>query len=255
MVRRIGIEDMRATSPAAVALEREAAGGVGSPFERRIADALIELNRKLDERSQTDAEVIDALEQTRAHFDEAAEGMKVAADAYGRIDDEVVEALERNVRKILNVAIPAESGRIVEAAEIRIGMAADSAAECIRNITEKTEESMGRSLKAAESIINRTKGKSVLDQLSIVGKTALVMVVTVSLVVLCFAGWRFLPAVQGEVQISYTDEYRSELDRTKLELELVKNELDAYKEAYPEGLSESRLHDLNERNDTLRANY
>ena len=62
-----------------------------------------------------------------------------------------------------------------------------------------------------------------------------------------------MPIVTGEAQITYTEAYQSELDSTKVELIKTKNELEAYKNAYPEGLAEQRLHDLNEKNAQVTA--
>lgn len=47
--------------------------------------------------------------------------------------------------------------------------------------------------------------------------------------------------------------HRSELDDIKLKLTFIQNELAAYKDAYPEGLSESRLHSLNGLNEAAKA--
>ena len=64
----------------------------------------------------------------------------------------------------------------------------------------------------------------------------------VALTATCFL--KLAPVFTGEAVVSYAPAYESDLDRTRLELELARNELDAYRHQYPYGIGETAQADL-----------
>ncbi len=148
--------------------------------------------------------------------------------------------------------IPTGAKSIVEDAQTRLSRVLNIAAIQIEDSAAKAAEVIEKSVKAAEERERRARTLDRRHQLSLIGKIAAIATILAVCAMLLFAGWRVLPLVTGEVQITYTEAYQSELATTQAELSRTRNELNAYKDAHPEGLSEQRLHELKGKNAAVK---
>ena len=86
-----------------------------------------------------------------------------------------------------------------------------------------------------------------------VAASAVLAACCIALTATCFL--ELAPVFTGEVVVSYAPAYESELDRTRLELELARNELDAYRHQYPYGIGETAQADLDAANRAAQEAY
>jgi len=63
------------------------------------------------------------------------------------------------------------------------------------------------------------------------------------------------PVFTGKAVVSYEPAYESELNRTRLELQFARNELDAYRMQYPLGIGEPARADLDAANRAAQEAY
>lgn len=255
MVKPINLEEMKPRIDAASRLKQETAGGQGDPLSRRLAEAILESNENM--RRQNDL-VVSFTESINDSSRVAVEASKEARKAV-----RIVEAFSGNALKAINTgtveavaqAIPKELSDLVAQNQEKIIEASRNANVLIQKANAEAEISIKRSQEVSEKYARRSQKEGFFFSLGGIGRIVFLITVIGTVALLMFAGWRCLPLVRGEAQITYTQAYQSELDETKIDLIKAQNELMAYKEAFPEGLAEQRLHDLNEKNAEDISNY
>ncbi|MEG2933605.1 MAG: hypothetical protein RR842_08500 [Gordonibacter sp.] len=248
MVNEITPEQMVPQTTKAKALDSVTKSGKGTPIEARMAEAVLEQAHNTEKQMQAYSELVDAI---KAATETAAEAAKDAANGLQtveKIDERIVFVVKQATERRLVEVIPTGANSIIENAQARLGEASDIVTAQIEESAAKAAMVIEKSVKAAEEREQRARTLDRRHQLSLIGKVAACTVIVGTCLLIMFAGWRFLPIVTGEVKITYTEEFQSKLDATEAELARTCNELNAYKDAYPEGLSEQRLHDLNEQN-------
>ena len=252
MVNEITPEQMVPQTVKAKALDNVTKSGKGTPIEARMAEAILEQANNTEKQMQAYSELADAV---KAATETAARAAKDAASGLRtveNIDERIVFVVKQAAERRLVDVIPTGANSIVENAQSRLGEASDIATAQIEESAAKAASAIEKSVKAAEEREHRARTLDRRHQLSLIGKVAACAVIVATCLLILLAGWRMLPVVTGDVKIIYTEKFQSELDSTKAELVRTQNELYAYKDAYPEGLSEQRLHELNEKNKKVK---
>lgn len=252
MVKEIKPDEMATQSTKAQALFDATKSGKGTPVEIRCAEAVLEQARNTELQTRAYKELADAV---KAATETAAEAAKDAAGGLRtveKIDERIVFVVKQAAERRLVDVIPTGANSIVEDAQARLGEASDIVTAQIEESAAKAASTIEKSVKAAEERECRARTLDRRHQLSLIGKVAACAVIVGTCLLILVAGWRLLPLVTGDVKITYTENFQSKLDATEAELARTRNELNAYKDAYPEGLSEQRLHDLHEQNSKVR---
>lgn len=221
MVKRIDAEEMKASTKKAEALKNEASKGLGTPLERRLADAIIENAQNLDAHTKAMEEILAKAEEMLVDAHRAAEESRAAAEYASRISErteifqwETIEAIERGSSEGVRKAFDEECEHVVSGAEERLATASKSAEKALRT----TEE-------AGNMWAYRAQREGWFHSLTTIGKILAIACILGCTLMTVWAGWRALPLVRGEVQIVYTEEYQSELDEAHSEIETLRYQL------------------------------
>lgn len=250
MVKDLKIDKMVAGTARAKALADVTKLGKGTPIEARMAEAILELARNTEIQANVYGELAEAVKEATETAAKAAQDATIGLHKVEDIDKRIVFVVKQAAEKRLVDVIPSGANSIVKDAQARLGEASATVTAQIEESAAKASTSIEKSIKAAEEREHRARTLDRRHQLSLVGKVAACAVIVGTCLLILLAGWRLPPVVTGDVKITYTDAYQSELTATQTELSHTRNELNAYKDAYPEGLSEQRLHDLHEQNST-----
>lgn len=253
MALQINPEEMKVKTEAAEELKRETSGGKGDPLSRRIADALIENNENTLKQVNSIDLYTEAVKASCGIAVQAAEDAKEASLLVSNIYGDLKEEMRSATSSAVTEAIPEDVSSLVETAQRGLVESTRKAKAQIDQTSKDASESIRRAQNAADEREKRAKEKSFIASFGRIGKLVCLLLITGTTVLVLLSGWKMMPIVTGEAQITYTEAYQSELDSTKVELIKTKNELEAYKNAYPEGLAEQRLHDLNEKNAQVTA--
>lgn len=249
MVKPLNPEDMKPETEAAVKLRQETSGGLGDPLSRRLAEAIIENNENMYKQNELIASYAEAINDSAEKAAVAAEDAERAACIVEYIAESTLETVKSGTVLAVTDAIPKQVNDLVAQSQESIIKSAEWASTRIKETGEEAAESIKRSQEANKKRELRANKESFFFALGGIGKLIYTISVIGAVAIFLFAGWRCLPIVTGEAQITYTEAYRSELDKVTMELITTRNELEAYKKAFPEGLAEQTLHDLNVKNE------
>lgn len=255
MVKPINPEEMKLSTEAAASLKQETAGGQGDPLSRRLAEAIIENNENMRKQNELIAAFTEALSDSAKKAAAASEQAENATHVVESIAFATLETVKDATATAVTKAIPKQITEFFTAGQEQMIAAGITASGKVEKAAEEAARSIQRSREATDKQEERAKAEHFLFALGGIGKMIFTIAFVGTVVLVLFAGWRCLPIVTGEAQITYTEAYQSGLDETNIELIKIRNELEAYKEAYPEGLAEQRLHNLNEKNDKDVSDY
>lgn len=252
MAKDLKPNEMVAETVRAKALADVTKSGKGTPIEARFAEAVLEQARNTEMQANAYSELADVVKAATETAAKAAQDAAMGLHKVEEVDKRIVFVVKQAAERRLVEVIPTGTNSIVEDAQARLGEAVAIVTAQIEDSAEMASESIKKSVKAAEEREVRARTLDLRKQLSLIGKIVLAVTVAAICALFIYAGWRLLPVVTGDVKITYTEAYQSQLDATEAELTRTRNELNAYKDAYPEGLSEQRLHDLHEQNAKLQ---
>lgn len=217
MVKRIGKSDMAVETAAAESLRRESSKGVGTPIERRLADAILENARNMEAQAKAMERLIELAESS-------LEKGKDACDAAAHAAAEADKALSRSETLTWACVDAVERGSSQAIGKAMSPLAEDAKREVL-DVAEKARVSIRKSSETAEAWRTQAWKQGWIYQLTTVGKIAAIAAVLCCALVTAYAGWRALPLVRGEVQVVYTQEYQTELDELHEEVSALKEQL------------------------------
>lgn len=255
MVKPLNPEDMKLETEAAAKLREETSGGLGDPLSRRLAEAIIENNENMRKQNELIASYTEAISDSAEKAAVAGEDAERAACIVEYIAGSTLETVKSGTVLAVTEAIPKQVNDLVAQSQESIIKSAEWASTRIKETGEEAAESIRRSQEVNKKRELRANKESFFFALGGIGKLIYTILVIGTVTIFLFAGWRCLPIVTGEAQITYTEAYRSELDKVTMELITTRNELEAYKKAFTVGLKEQSLHDLNEKNESDLSAY
>lgn len=262
MVKEIDENEMKASVAAATALKKSVSVGMGDPLSLRIADALLEVARNVQVQIDSAhrlysalAEREEAVRETLEQSGEAAKHAEDAAEAASGVSIQAMEAIEKGTREVVSEAFPEELDELVLFAQRQIAEAAADAAREIQSAASQAGATISQVNRAADDMKLQARKAATFSHLPLIVRVTLVLIVLAFVACCVTVGRQVMPLATGQVEIVYSDDFRSELDATRLELAKTRNELDAYKKAYPEGLLEKSVHDLNVANQQAQDAY
>ena len=249
------------------ALAEECSYGMGSPIESRIAAAFVEFSDNLKklvkwlttllesvrglvrEAKASRAEARKLLEEqkrTSAEIAAAAEAIGAAVRDMRSAQDEIAEAA---LVKFDQHLFPYCEGKVkytIESLMRRSEKISDNLDGMVRKTDEfnkKFGEKAGRTLDRCEKLAHDSNMPASYK----FALFAVCVLLVLSTVTCCNATSTFAPIMTGEVAIAYSEGYENSLAETNHELAVARAELEAYKAAFPEGLTEGRQAALEER--------
>jgi|GEM_PF-1679016 len=275
MAKKISKEQMKGVvkDDEARALAEACSYGMGSPIESHTAAAFVEFSdnlKRLIKRLATFLETVKGLvgevkasrAETRRLFEEQKRAAKEIAAAA-----EAIEAASRDMRGAKREIIEAElerfDKRILPLCEKKMKHASDNLARrsdtitsSLRELAERTERFNTAFEAKTEGAIGRlerlSRDQSMPASYKLVFIAVCILLVA-STVTCCNATSTFAPIMTGEVAIAYSEGYENSLAEANHELAVARAELEAYKAAFPEGLTEGRQAALEERISELEA--
>lgn len=263
MVKEIDTKAMeRVVTKDAQELRRATQAGMATAMEDRMAKAIWENAQNLKKQAANfenihkemrviSGQMTKALEQSTEASKQAAKAIEDAAKTNKAVMDSIEFATMQAVRK----AMPTELDSIVSEAQKQIADTVADASSEMSSTVSKASKVIERAEYAADEMRDRAHGAATFSYMPLIVRVVLVLIMVAFVASCATVGWRMLPLATGKVDIAYTTDFRSDLDATQLELTKTRNELNAYMEAFPEGLSEQREHDLNAANQSAQDAY
>lgn len=147
------------------------------------------------------------------------------------------------------------AGARLAASDVGFREVLDAAAEDLLNASKETAKTTRDACGAIriawdDGVIN--KRLALMSRVFTVGCIVL-MLCCVALTATCFV--KLEPVFTGKAVVSYEPAYESELDKTKLELEFARNEIDAYRRQFPAGIGPTAQADLDAANQAAQEAY
>jgi hypothetical protein len=273
MVKKITGEQMSLAinDEAAKDFVEEVKYGIGSPTEVRAAAAFLEsaantktltkgvegLQKKIDGQVSEIKGAKAALDEAAGKLDEAIQDIDMLrtevvkeAEWFNELRADIVSEAITALREEALDSLSEEAKRIAkDSLAYYEGKFKTNATE-LKRIEEQQRASETRLVSAAQSILDLTRHPAKILPGKPIGAAIVILLLISSI-----SSWMCLstlrPIVEGNVVVSYAEGYKDALSQAESDLKKKENELEAYKEAFPEGLSEQRLHDLNEENAKL----
>ena len=203
---------------------------------RKAKEALDEATDKLDETIR----VLDMLHRETVEDVGWASSLRkdIVSEAIGAFQEEVLGGLSDEARHAARESLSYYKGDF------------EANAKNLKMLEERQRASEARLTQAAQSVEDLTRHPAKILPGKPIGAAIVILLLISSI-----SSWMCLstlrPIVEGNVVVSYAEGYKDALSQAESDLKKKENELEAYKEAFPEGLSEQRLHDLNEENAKL----
>lgn len=216
-------------------------------------------SRSATTRAERNAVTVDALV-------EAAAKLQAVAVEVGGSHDYLAKQV-RELRECVNI-LAGDSDHPAELYREQLRKSFEKASEdidfyglsksALENITKGANESVRASKKASESMEKAWDNALINKHVNLMARAFIGASIILALCGVAFTGvfmWKLEPVFTGKAVVSYTQEYESELDRISLELAKTRNELEAYKSQYPNGIGETAQTDLDNANRAAQEAY
>lgn len=270
MAKKINPEEMKRHTiklEEAKALEEECSFGVGSPIEVRIAAALLEYGNNmksqqksadrlcnkvqacLDESKRAGAKLEDNFRELKSaskQLSMASKSLTASSDAVLNMQAEIV----RNTMQAIEAQLfPRCNSAVIESVNKSLALSEE--------VERKAETHLERADKYSAEFEERVrKSANQLHNLALnrfmptthkIALVAFAIMIALCAFICSNIVTTFGPIMTGEVTIGYSDSYKNSLTEAEHELAVTQAELDAYKAAFPEGLTEGRQAALDEK--------
>lgn len=187
MVQRITDDEMKAKSSSAKALKQEASKGIGTPLERRIADALLENAHNMDAHTQVMNEVLERSQKTLEIANETLErANKTLYDA-----EQIIERAELLTYSCVDAVESGSEKAVRETAARELKLMRTE----LHESAEDAKEAIKRAKEASQEWKFRASRTGWFHSLTTAGKMVAIACVLFCTFMCIYTGWRAFPLI------------------------------------------------------------